>query len=204
MECLVCGGRESRRCFTAREQQFGTNEPFEYFECRACRSLQIGTIPPDLGRYYPSGYYSMIAADEPIVPLSRLKRFVRAARTDYYINRVNPIGWAIGKYAHKYYDLSWEWFRGYASTRSRILDVGCGYGDLLRRRRARSHRGSASRGSPAPQPHRPAGETPSVRACQRSGVQSSLMCGKSTGDCHIPRCGDLVINRKHGASASVL
>jgi len=79
----------------------------------------------------------MIAADEPIAPLNRLKRFVRAARTDYYINRVNPIGWAIDKYAHKYYDLSWDWFRGYASTRSRILDVGCGYGDLLRQMRWR-------------------------------------------------------------------
>ena len=140
MECLTCGAREYERCFTAQEQQFGTKESFDYFQCGPCGSLQINTIPTDLNHYYPSDYYSMAAAGEPIASLTRLKQFVRAARTDYYINRVNVVGWAIDKIAHKYFDLNWEWFRGYASTRSRILDIGCGHGELLRNMRWRGFR----------------------------------------------------------------
>jgi SAM-dependent methyltransferase len=140
MECLVCGARKHQRCFTAKERLLGTNEAFEYFQCGPCGSLQIIQIPLDMGRYYPADYYSMVAANEPIASLSRLKRFVRAARTDYYINGVNLLGWAIDKVAHKYFDLNWEWFRGHVSTRSRILDIGCGYGELLRNMRWRGFR----------------------------------------------------------------
>ena len=140
MECLTCGAHEYQRCFTAQEQLFATNEPFDYFQCAACGSLQINPIPLDIGRYYPSDYYSLVAADDPILALSGLKRFVRAARTDYYINRVNLLGWAIDKVAHRYFDLEWEWFRGHVSTRSRILDIGCGYGELLRKMHWRGFR----------------------------------------------------------------
>ena len=132
MECLACGAHEYQRCFAAKEQLFATNEVFDYFECTACGSLQINPIPLDMGRYYPSDYYSLTPAHEPIPSLSALKRFVRAARTDYYINHVNLLGWAIDKIAHRYFDLEWEWFRGHVSTRSRILDIGCGHGELLR------------------------------------------------------------------------
>ena len=132
MECLVCAARESQLCFTAREQLFATNESFDYFRCRVCGSLQIDPIPPDIGRHYPSDYYSITAVDLPITSTNALRRFVRAARTDYYVNRVNLVGWAIDKFAHKDVDLNREWFRGHVSTRSRILDVGCGYGELLR------------------------------------------------------------------------
>ena len=105
---------------------------FDYFRCRVCGSLQIDSIPPDIGRHYPSDYYSITAVDLPITSTNALRRFVRAARTDYYVNRVNLVGWAIDKFAHKDVDLNREWFRGHVSTRSRILDVGCGYGELLR------------------------------------------------------------------------
>jgi SAM-dependent methyltransferase len=140
MECLVCGASEHQRRFTAREQLFATKEAFDYFQCASCGSLQINPIPPDIGRYYPSDYYSLAAADEPIPSLNGLKRFVRAARTDYYINHVNLVGWAIDKIAHRYFDLEWEWFRGHVSTRSHILDIGCGYGGLLRQMHWRGFR----------------------------------------------------------------
>jgi SAM-dependent methyltransferase len=140
MGCLVCGAEEYKPRFTAREQLFGSNEAFDYLQCNACGSLQISAIPPDMGRYYPSDYYSLAAADEPIPSPSRLKRFVVAARTDFYINGVNLLGWAIDKIAPKYFDLNWEWYRGYVSTRSRILDIGCGYGELLRNMHRRGFR----------------------------------------------------------------
>jgi SAM-dependent methyltransferase len=140
MECLTCGAHEYQRRFTAKEQLFATNEVFDYFQCAACGSLQIDPIPLDMGHYYPSDYYSLAPANEPVPSLSALVRFVRAARTDYYINRVNLVGWAIAKIARKYFDLDWEWFRGHVSTRSHILDIGCGYGELLRRMHWRGFR----------------------------------------------------------------
>jgi SAM-dependent methyltransferase len=63
-----------------------------------------------------------------------------ALRTDYNINRVSLIGWAINKIRRNRFELNWEWFRGGVSTRSRILDIGCGYGELLRNMRAQGFR----------------------------------------------------------------
>src|SRR5215472_14262771 len=133
MECLTRGGHEYQRCFTVKEQLSTTNEVFDYFQCAVCGSLQINPIPLDMGRDYPSDYYSLAVADEPIASLGGLKRFVRGARTDYDINHVTLVGWAIDKIAHKHFDLEWEWFRGHVSTRSHILDIGCVYGNLLRK-----------------------------------------------------------------------
>jgi SAM-dependent methyltransferase len=132
MECVSCGAHRYRRVFTSQEFLFATKEPFDYFECENCGSLQIDRIPLDIARHYPSDYYSIAPATESIETLSGLRRFVRAARTDYYIDRVNSLGWAIDKIARNYFELKWEWFQGRASTRSRILDVGCGCGELLR------------------------------------------------------------------------
>jgi SAM-dependent methyltransferase len=139
MECLVCEAHGYKRSFPAKEQLMGTHEAFEYVQCEACESLQITEIPVDMGRYYPPDYYSMVT-DEAIPSLGRLKRFIRAARTNYYVDGKNPIGWVISKVAPKYYDLPWEWFRGHVSARSRILDIGCGMGELLRRMRWRGFR----------------------------------------------------------------
>jgi SAM-dependent methyltransferase len=132
MECVACGGFEYTRLFTAQEKLFGTNESFDYFQCKSCHTLQIARIPHDIGRHYPTDYYSIAGAHEPIKRLNGLRRFVRSARTDYYIDRLNPMGWAIDKILPNYFELSWEWFRGFAKTRSSILDVGCGHGELLR------------------------------------------------------------------------
>ena len=130
--CSCCGGRIRRRTFTATEFLFGTKEPFEYFECGDCASLQINGVPSDLHHHYPPDYLSMIAEDRPIESISYFRRLARAARTDYHIGRATPIGWLIDMIAPNRFQTTWQWFRGCASTKSRILDVGCGVGHLLR------------------------------------------------------------------------
>ena len=132
MECLSCGNNKYSRTFTAREFLFGTKDTFEYFECESCGSLQIYAIPQDLQRHYPPDYYSIVGVDRSIESISYFRRLARGARTDYHIGRATPVGWAIDKIAPNRFQLTWEWFRGYASTGSRILDIGCGSGHLLR------------------------------------------------------------------------
>lgn len=140
MECLSCGAHEHARTFIAREFLFGTNEAFPYTECARCGSLQIAHIPPNLDKFYPSDYYSMVETGVPIEQLGNLRRFVRSARADYHIGRKNLLGWMIDKLAPNYSKINWEWFTGYASITSRILDVGCGSGGLLREMRAQGFR----------------------------------------------------------------
>ncbi len=55
--CRICGG-ETADPVSLNEIMFGTGERFEYLTCRSCDTLQIASIPPDIGRYYPSNYYS--------------------------------------------------------------------------------------------------------------------------------------------------
>ncbi len=56
--CRICGGPPGKR-HVAREMMYGSREPFGYFECDGCGTLQIETIPDDLARHYPAGYYSL-------------------------------------------------------------------------------------------------------------------------------------------------
>jgi SAM-dependent methyltransferase len=140
MGCISCGKKGPHRVFAAEEKMFSIGERFEYFKCDDCGSLQIINIPADLGRHYPSDYYSMVTIDEPILTPSWLRLFVRAARTECQIRNAGPVAWTIGKIAPDWSNLNWSWFRGYVSTSSRILDVGCGGGQLLRDMHAQGFR----------------------------------------------------------------
>jgi SAM-dependent methyltransferase len=90
--CRLCGANTAS-AFAAREMMNGTRETFRYFECPGCGCVQITEIPPDLGRFYPEGYYSfqpparslrqrargavlraLVAAGGAIVPLRHLLR----------------------------------------------------------------------------------------------------------------------------------
>jgi SAM-dependent methyltransferase len=56
--CRICGAEGTPEALLLHEMMYGTQETFAYEQCRACGSLQIQVIPPDLGRYYPPGYPS--------------------------------------------------------------------------------------------------------------------------------------------------
>src|SRR5687767_3710530 len=61
--CRICGAVSDTPPLSAREQMFGTGESFDYFQCSECGCLQIREIPDDLGRHYPSSYYSLNAEE---------------------------------------------------------------------------------------------------------------------------------------------
>jgi len=101
----------------------GLRSVFDYFECKNCASLAICEIPPDLGKYYPSDYYSFCKD-------SKLKTTLKRSWAQESAGIHSMVGELMVKlYGHH------QGVRAIASLGmpldSRILDVGCGKGDLL-------------------------------------------------------------------------
>jgi SAM-dependent methyltransferase len=74
--CRICGNDENNVPVVAREMMFGLRDEFLYLECGGCGCLQIVDVPTDIGRYYPSAYYSLSTRPR----LSRLKHLLGRAR----------------------------------------------------------------------------------------------------------------------------
>jgi SAM-dependent methyltransferase len=107
---------------------FGTRDSFEYFECARCGCLQICEIPDDLARYYPSDYYAFTPPSRREDERSRLRRMREAA----VLTRRDLVGRLLAAVGSGRIAEVARWLRRMGTTRtSRILDVGCGAGELL-------------------------------------------------------------------------
>lgn len=102
---------------------FGMTESFTYLRCAACGVLQLADVPSDLASYYPSeGYYSVNRRP------GLLKRWAMNARDRGYVKHSIAGNWLLRKFPNGALDATLRASRG---RDSRILDVGCGSGDLL-------------------------------------------------------------------------
>lgn len=114
---------------------FGTRDEFDYLECGRCGTVQIVEVP-DLSKYYPKDYYSLASAGAVAELTSSIqRRFAVREIGRYFVEGRGAIGrWAAGKR---------PWLAGHfpaslrepllgLNFRSRILDFGCGAGELLR------------------------------------------------------------------------
>lgn len=122
--CRVCGGTASEP-FAPREMMFGSGEVFDYFRCRDCGCLQIVDIPEDLSRHYGPGYYSYAGPPRHYGLRARLVR----SRDRYLAGDADPLGWAVSMFK-PYLALASLRPLGLARD-ARIVDVGCGGGELL-------------------------------------------------------------------------
>lgn len=135
--CVVCGAPEGR-VHVVREMMFGTGALHHYFECSNCGCLQLRDPPSDMTAHYPPGYYSY-HSDEAL-PGTRLRRNIRdrlsAWRNESQLLGVGCIGRCVARVRPRADVASLRSLFKPTPVRSfsaRILDVGCGAGDLVRR-----------------------------------------------------------------------
>jgi SAM-dependent methyltransferase len=126
--CRICGAEGNHPEYVIQEMMFGSGERFTYFQCSACRCLQLAAPPSDPGGYYPGEYHSL-----SFDPESKFRNpVVRAARNlvnhSTVFNR-SLAGIVFGKAFRnrKLVSLS----RIPLTRGSRILDVGCGVGERI-------------------------------------------------------------------------
>jgi SAM-dependent methyltransferase len=136
-ECRLCRSTGPHQTIAVREMMFGTREPFEYFSCGACDTLQIVNAleGEELARHYPPDYYSYNVSAQPSVLRWLTMRHDRfelhtggglvgafIAALPAVIRAAFGFGDAVGVIGQ----LALE-------RDARILDVGCGGGSLLDR-----------------------------------------------------------------------
>jgi SAM-dependent methyltransferase len=128
--CRICGNSDDNALVLAREMMFGTGAEFQYFQCASCECLQIETVPNNIAEHYPKNYYSF----SPLGPKGEpaWRRGLKGAALRY---RFDGQG-VIGRAAASLFELPSEigtWLAASGVRQdSRLLDVGCGQGVLLR------------------------------------------------------------------------
>lgn len=130
MICKICTNSENNKAYRVREMMFGFRDEFTYFECSKCGCLQIAEIPRDMDKYYPPNYLKPFH-DRPSGNF--IARFLRIRRDRYVLFNTGLIGNLLNKRYPRMYraDVFQAIAKECVSCGSRILEVGCGSGEVL-------------------------------------------------------------------------
>jgi 2-polyprenyl-3-methyl-5-hydroxy-6-metoxy-1,4-benzoquinol methylase len=134
MECRICSNKINNQQYEAREMMYGFRDTHRYFQCSLCGCLQINEFPSDIQKYYDATYYSY--QPMPQEQKSKIKHFFINLRDEYALFKRGLIGKMLYS---KYPTTQFQFLQPSGSKPtidSRILDVGCGAGQLLQLLRA--------------------------------------------------------------------
>jgi len=125
--CRICSSRGHHTSYRVRERMFGWGDQFDYFCCADCGCLQIARVPEDLARFYPPNYYSFHLQAPP---QHGLKSRLAGKRDFWAVTGRGFLGFLLSKIVAPRPDLI---ALGSLPARPemRIIDVGCGRGQLL-------------------------------------------------------------------------
>ena len=128
--CHICGNTSGNMHYSVREMMLGTQDLFQYFQCRQCGCLQIKTIPESLAQYYPDNYYSFKSLNH--LATAKLRRWADEIRVRHFTGQPSFLGNIFNRIAKP---LSYiEYIQHTQITpESNILDIGCGNGGLILR-----------------------------------------------------------------------
>ena len=130
--CKICNNSQDNSIYTVKsmEEFPGLNNEFEYIECGECGCLQIVDVPEKLSSYYSFNYYSY--ETPKVKEYKNFLKFIKRKRAESCLGNKNLLGEIASKiYGVPYY---FEWLAKVNVTlESKILDVGCGSGELLLR-----------------------------------------------------------------------
>jgi SAM-dependent methyltransferase len=132
--CKICGNAANNESLLAREMMFGTREEFAYFQCSSCQCLQIETVPANIAAHYPANYYSYSPSGSKGERAWR--RRLKARALSRALSGGNHNRGLVGGMLARSFKLpaeirTWLEVSG-VQQQSRLLDVGCGQGHLLR------------------------------------------------------------------------
>jgi SAM-dependent methyltransferase len=130
--CRACESRGEFAPVQVREMMYGSRDTFDYVECTACGSVQIARIPESetLAAYYPSDYYSF--QEGGASPWrARARRWLETRRDYVVAGRRSLVGSVLVRRLPS--PLLETVLASGIRPDHRILDVGCGSGQLLDR-----------------------------------------------------------------------
>lgn len=125
MTCRICGNSGNNVAYSVREMMFGYKDRFNYFQCSACKCLQIAEIPSNMEKYYPPHYYSFTPKHRRFQK-NPVDKALRRLKDHYTVFNHTVLGALVSTLLpnKKLAPLA----RVGLTRDSRILDVGCGDG----------------------------------------------------------------------------
>ncbi len=119
--CKICNNSLENKPFKIKEMHFGTFQMFDYFECVACKCIQIVNVPKNMHEHYPEDYYSysfLPKRKNAIVDI--LTIILKRELVKYYSGKLNLIGFMTSWF----YKNPFPWLIGdLANFNARFLEV---------------------------------------------------------------------------------
>ncbi len=127
--CRICGNSANNERFQVREMMLGLEGEFTYIRCAECACIHLAEPPKNLDDYNLNRHRPL--EERTRIRDNPLRAFKKRRRANYYLKGRDGLGWLLAKRERP---RRFEWFRQAGiDFSSRILDVGCGAGDLLLR-----------------------------------------------------------------------